>query len=113
MIDNFILTDKFNEIYKSHDDESKYVVAIKILKNVIKIEDTEFENPKEDLWFKYMEGYRTLLNMNCYNPTHFLLDNDVKRTIEVLKESDEYKKIHDEAKLYLDNVKNCWENNQQ
>lgn len=112
LIDEFVLTDKFNEIYKSHDDESKYVVAIKILKNVIKIEDTELETTKEDLWFKYMDGYRTLLNMNCYNPTHFLLDNDVKRTIEVLKESDEYKKIYDEAKLYLENVKKCWENNQ-
>lgn len=112
LIDNFILTDKFNEIYKSHDDESKYVVAIKILKNVIKIEDVELEKTKEDLWFKYMDGYRTLLNMNCYNPTHFLFDNDVKRTIKILKESDEYKKNYDEAKLYLENVKKCWENNQ-
>lgn len=113
LIDNFILTDKFNEIYKSHNNESKYVVAIKILKNVIKIEDVELENTKEDLWFKYMDGYRTLLNMNCYNPTHFLLDNDVKRTIKVLKELDEYKKIYDESKLYLENVKKCWENNQR
>lgn len=67
LIDAFILTDKFNEIYKLYQNESKYVVAIKILKNVIKIVDYELENTKEDLWVKYMDGYRTLLNMNCYN----------------------------------------------
>ena len=67
LIDAFILTDKFNEIYKLYQNESKYVAAIKILKNVIKIVDYEFENTKEDLWVKYMDGYRTLLNMNCYN----------------------------------------------
>lgn len=67
LIDAFILTDKFNEIYKLYQNESKYVAAIKILKNVIKIVDYELENTKEDLWVKYMDGYRTLLNMNCYN----------------------------------------------
>lgn len=113
LIDAFILTDKFNEVYKLYQNESKYVVAIKILKNVIKIMDDELENIKEDLWVKYMDGYRTLLNMNCYNPTYFLLDNDVKNTIEVLKETDEFKKIYVETELYLQNVKKYWEDNQQ
>lgn len=113
LIDACILTDKFNEIYKSHENESKYVVAIKILKNFIEIKDDELENLKDDLWFKYMDGYRTLLNMNCYNPTHFLLDNDVKRTVEILKETAEFKKIYSETELYLRNIKKYWEDKKQ
>jgi len=112
LIDEFVLTDKFNEIYKLYSSEDKYAAAIKILKNVININDNNLNELKDSLWFKYTEGYRTLLNINSYNPSYFMLDKDVKKTIQTLKEADEFKKIYRETELYLKSIREYWENNQ-
>ena len=48
----------------------------------------------------------------AYVNFYFLLDNDVKKTIKILKETDEFKRIYKETELYLKGIKEFWENNQ-
>lgn len=111
LIENFITTDKFKEIYKLHSNESKELVAIKILKNIININDSDLEELKDDLWYKYKDGYWKLLNMNAYNPSIFMLDEDVIKTINSFKETDEFKILYDETRVYYQKVKKDWEGN--
>ena len=106
----FINTNEFKEIYKSYNNESKEAIAIKILKGIINIESNNLENIKNDLWYKYMDDYQTLLNINinCYNPQYFPLDKDVINTIEEFKKTEEFKKLYEETKTYYNNLKEYW-----
>lgn len=112
LIDEFITTDKYNEIYKDYSNESKEVVAIKILRDIIRIEDKDLIKLKDDLWYKYMDGYKSVLNLTSFNVSVFLLDNDVKEVINYLKNTDIYKKLYKETKEYLINIKKYWEANE-
>lgn len=111
LIEEFIATDKFNQIYKNYNNESKEDIAIKILKGFIQIDDDELEKVKDNLWKKYIDSYRKLLNMNSYNPTIFLLDEDVMNTINYLKGTNEFQKLFKETELYVDEVKKYWREN--
>lgn len=113
VVDKFISTNKFNEIYKLYSNYSKEELAIKILKNFIKLNDSDLEKTKNDLWFKYKDGYYNLLNMNSFNPSIFLLDKDVTKTIQFFKTTDEFKKLYKETELYFLNVRSCWEANRE
>lgn len=112
LIDDFIQSNEFNEIYKSYDNISKEEFAIKILKNKILPNDSSLDIIKNELWFKHMEGYRTLLNMNFLNIEIFLLDEDIKKLIKSFKETVEFKQLYKETEIYLDNVKKSWEENE-
>lgn len=109
LIDNFISTKKFEEIYKLYNIDSKEEVALKFLKNMINFDNDKLEKLKDELWFKFMDGYHTLLNMNSFNPKIFLEDNDVIKVINDIKSTDEFKKIYKETELYFLNVKTDWE----
>ena len=111
LIEEFITTDKFNEIYKDYSNESKEVVAIKILRDIIRIEDKDLIKLKDDLWYKYMDGYKSVLNLTSFNVSVFLLDKDVKEVINYLKNTDIYKKLYKETEIYLNNVMKYWEDN--
>ena len=111
LIAEFIATDKFNQIYKIYNKDSKENIALKILKGFIQVDDENLEKLKDDLWGKYMESYRKLLNMGSYNPTIFLLDKDVMNTINYLKSTNEFQKLYKETELYINNVKKYWEEN--
>ena len=111
LIKDFINTDKFNQIYKIYNNDSKENIAIKLLKGFAHIDDNELEKVKDNLWEKHMESYRKLLNMGSYNPTIFLLDKDVMNTINYLKSTNEFQKLYKETKLYIDNVERCWNEN--
>jgi len=109
LINEFISTKKFEEIYQLHNNDSKEVIALKILKNIINYDDEELEKLKDELWFKFIDGYHTLLNMNSFNPNIFLEDKDVIAIIDELKSTSIFKKIYKETELYFLNVKTCWE----
>ena len=47
VVDKFISTNKFNEIYKLYSNYSKEELAIKILKNFIKLNDSDLEKNKK------------------------------------------------------------------
>lgn len=111
LIDNFINTDKFNQIYRNYNNDFKENIAIKILKGYIKIDDIELEKVKDCLWKKYMDSYRKLLKMDSFNPTIILLDKNVINTINYLKSTNEFKKLYEETELYLENVKRYWKEN--
>ena len=113
LIDEFINTNRFNDIYKDYSNESKEVVAIKILRDIINVNDEELVKVKDGLWFKYMDGYKTILNLTSFNVLVFLLDKDVKEVIDYLKSTDIYNKLYKETKEYLLNIKKYWENNKE
>ena len=113
LVDEFMSTSKFNEIYKLYEGKNKESLAIAILNNTIFIEDNELFDIKNDLWDKYTDGYSALLSMNSFNVSTFLLDEDVKRVINNFKNTDEFKKLYKETKLYLESVKKYWQNNKE
>lgn len=113
LVYEFISTDKFKDLYKLYSNESEEVVAIKILKDIIKIDDNELTKVKDSLWYRYMDGYRTLLSINSFNTSVFLLDKDVRKLINSFKDSNEYKKLYNETKIYLDNIKKYWNDNKE
>lgn len=108
LIDEFINTNIFKQLYIKYNNNSKENIALKILKGFIQVDDNELERIKDNLWSKHMDAYRKLLNMNSYNPTIFLLDKDVMNSINHLKNTSEFKKIYEETKTYMDNVKKYW-----
>ena len=105
LINEFISTDVFNEIYKTYNNESKEEVAIKILIGIINFKNNELEKVKDELWDKYLNSYSELLRISCYNPRLFLLDKDIIKMINEFKETDEFRKLYDETNNYLINVK--------
>jgi len=84
---------------------------LKILKNIININDEELEKLKDELWYKFMDGYYTLLNMNSFNPIIFLMDNDVINLVNAFVDTNEFKIVLNETKLYYDTVKSHWAKN--
>lgn len=111
LVNEFISTNKFKEIYNLYNGDSKEIVAIKILKGIININDSDLEELKDDLWYKYKDGYWKLLNMNAYNTSIFMLDEDVIKTIHSFKETDEFKNLYKETEVYYQKVKKDWEEN--
>ena len=111
LINEFIATKKFNEIYKSYSNESKEIVAIKILKNIINDNSLELDKIKDELWNKYLDSYKYLLNIDSSQVTIFLLDKDIKKTIEDFKKTLEFKKLYEETSSYLHTIKKSWEEN--
>lgn len=111
LVYEFISTSKFEQIYKLYINKSKESIAIAVLNGTINIKDEELSRIKNDLWIKNIEGYRALLNMNSFNVSIFLLDQDVKKTIDDLKNTEEFKKLYKETKMYLENIKKDWEQN--
>ena len=108
LIYEFIQSNEFNEIYRTYENMPKEEIAIKILKNMILPDNNNLDTIKNELWFKHMKGYRILINMNFLNIPILLLDKDIKKIIQSLKETDEFKKLYKETEVYLFNVKKCW-----
>ena len=108
LINELISTNIFKDIYVDYTNESKEVIAIKVLKNLIAEDNEELDNLKEDLWNKYREPYQKLLNVGFYSPIPYLLDKDVLKTINDFKNADEFKRLYNETKEYFNYVKDNW-----
>lgn len=111
LINEFINNEKFDEIYKAFNSATKEIFAIKVLTNKINLNSEEIENIKDILWNKYLSGYKRLFNISSYNPQYFFLDADVKNTINIFKDTKEYKQLYEETKIYLDSINNYWNKN--
>ena len=112
LVDELISTNKFNCVYRHYNNFSKEVVAIKILNGSIK-EDEELIVIKNNLWYKYMDAYKSIFNIEFSSFSNFMLDNDVKKIIQELKKTEEFKKMYVESNTYLVNIKKCWDENQR
>jgi len=112
LINTFISSPKFNEIYKLYKNETKESVAIKLL---IKpnLDDEELNNIKNKLYILYMEAYDDLLRINEENPTYYLMDDDVKRIVQVFKGTAAFKELYEETQSYLEYLKANWEKNKE
>ena len=111
LVRKFIDTVIFQEIYKSHNSESKEAVAIKILKGYIRIEDSDLIKIEDDLWDKYRNGYKRLLSINSLMVPVFLKDGDIIRMLKSFKDTDEFIRLYKETEKYYFYVKRCWEEN--
>lgn len=110
LIDELISTKKFDNIYKLYNNTSKEVIAIKILNGTLE-EDEELTQIKNNLWYKYMDAYKSIFNIRFSNFSNFLLDNDIKKIIKEFKKTEVFKKMYIETEIYLTNVKKYWEEN--
>lgn len=110
LIDELIKTDKFMDLYEDYKDLSKDTFAIKILIGEIK-EDVELIEIKDNLWDKYQDAYRSILNIGSSHISNLFLDDDVKGIIQEFKEMEIFKKMYRETEKYLDDVKKYWEEN--
>ena len=106
-------TNKFKEIYQKYNNESKDTIAIKLLKDYIKDDSKELDDIKEDLWNKYIDSYQKIFKVGFYNPSHYLLDNDVLNTIDKLKNNNEFNRLYAEAKTYKNALKKIWLDNKE
>ena len=107
-INEFIKSDIFNNIYMKYNNEDKEVIALKLLTGYIKEVNNELENYKDILWDKYRNEYQRILKVGFYNPSDYLLDQDVLNTINRFKESNEFKKLYEDTNDYCNYLKNIW-----
>lgn len=112
LIQEFVNTEKFNEVYKDHESENKNVFALKILTSRVTDYDEKLKDTKNYLWDKYREEYK-MMNDSFSNQKFekYLEDKDVMSVVNNFKLTDEFKIALEETKYYFDVVKQQWDDN--
>ena len=110
LFNELINKDLFNNLHLKYNKETNESLALKLLRGTIENDNTELDKIKDDLWNKYLNSYKILLNIS-YNPTIILSDKDVINTIQNFKETDIFKKLLNEASEYFNNVIKYWLDN--
>lgn len=108
LIAEFITTEEFLKSYESYTDIDKETVAIYILKGMISLNNAKIIEIENFLWNKYQKGYKKLLELNFNDPSIYFNDLDCKKLIKAFMKTDEYQKLFDETKEYMELIKKNW-----
>lgn len=108
VINNLINSDLFEELYKKYNNESKELIAVKLLDGRLENRNEQLDILKEELWFKYMNGYKKIINLSFSNYNLILKDKNVKLIIDELKSTDEFLKLKTETIKYIELLNTAW-----
>lgn len=111
LLTDFIYTSEFNEIYKFFSNYDKREIAIKALNGKMPIYDYKLYEIKNYLWDKHRIGYKKIMKLYSDDVSIYLKDTDCKNVLEDFIKTNEYKKLYEETKKYMDLVQKEWQNN--
>lgn len=110
LINELVSNENFKIFHKNKfSNMDEYELAISILMNTIRIEDSNINNLKNILWNKYNEDYKKLLWSMNENVEVYMEDHDVKGLIEEFKKTEIFNKLLEETKEYYEKIKYEWD----